>query len=205
MASRNSRLEDDLSCPICAQIFRQPVVLLCRHRFCKLCLEGFWDGSKDNCSCPLCCLPSSMDQLVVNTMLERTCEAYILERKKSDPMACQEHGSTLTLFCLEELLPACEVCKSSPRHIGHRLYSLGEAAYDCKVSRHNNVQFLNRPSTEMWSGGVASSLEIQHITQLGQGFKTYLWLTYFACSLDICTSAPSITCQATWTSLNYCN
>ncbi|XP_062387223.1 nuclear factor 7, brain isoform X1 [Sardina pilchardus] len=132
MASRYSRLEDDLSCPLCGEIFQQPVVLVCRHRFCKSCLEGAWDGDEENCACPLCCLPSSMDQLVVNAMLQRTCESFILERKKGDPRACQEHGSTLTLFCLEELLPACEVCKSVPRHAGHRLYSLGEAADDCK-------------------------------------------------------------------------
>ncbi|KAL2101593.1 hypothetical protein ACEWY4_003354 [Coilia grayii] len=131
MASRYSKLEDDLSCPICAQILQLPVVLFCRHRFCKSCLEGFWNGNEDF-NCPLCYLPSSRDQLVINSMLQKTCDAYILERKKNDPLACQEHGRPLTLFCVQELLPACEVCQSAPCHKGHRLYPLGEAAYDCK-------------------------------------------------------------------------
>lgn len=149
MASRYSRLEDDLSCPLCAKILQHPVVLVCRHRFCKACLQNLWGGDQENCACPLCCIPSSMDQLVVNAMLEKTCEAFVLERKKDDPRACQEHGNTLTLFCLEELLPACDTCKSSQRHAGHRLYSLGEAAYDCKVSRYSFTQSASQLSTEI--------------------------------------------------------
>ncbi len=131
MASKQSYLTEDLSCPICGNILQQPVVLFCRHRFCKLCLESMWNG-EGSCECPLCCQPSSMGELMVNTTLEKTCEGF-LERCKNDPLACKEHGETLTLFCLEDLEPTCSKCKSSANHKSHRLYPLNEASHDCKV------------------------------------------------------------------------
>uniref|UniRef100_A0A673N6N7 Zinc-binding protein A33-like n=1 Tax=Sinocyclocheilus rhinocerous TaxID=307959 RepID=A0A673N6N7_9TELE len=130
MATKQSHLAEDLSCPICGSILQKPVVLFCRHRFCKVCLESLWNGG-GSCVCPLCCQLSSMGELIVNTTLEKTCEGF-LERCKNDPLACKEHGETLTLFCLEDLEPTCSKCKSSANHQGHRLYPLNEASHDCK-------------------------------------------------------------------------
>lgn len=143
MATKQSHLEEDLSCPICGSIFEKPVVLFCRHRFCKRCLESLWNGA-GACECPLCCQPSSMGELIVNTTLEKTCEGFLKERSKNDPMACREHGERLSLFCLEDLEPTCSKCKSLGNHKGHRLYSLDEASQDCKVGLRNSwIVFAN--------------------------------------------------------------
>ncbi|KAK1877645.1 Tripartite motif-containing protein 35 [Dissostichus eleginoides] len=104
MAARHAHLEDDLSCP----------------------------GSRDSHYCPLCWCRSSMDQIVVSSALEKTCESFKVDRSKNDPEACEEHGEKFTLFCLEDLEPICGLCGKGAAHTGHRLYPIGEGAHDCK-------------------------------------------------------------------------
>uniref|UniRef100_A0A3Q0SB57 Tripartite motif containing 35-13 n=1 Tax=Amphilophus citrinellus TaxID=61819 RepID=A0A3Q0SB57_AMPCI len=137
MATRRAHTEDDLSCPICGLILSKPVVLTCRHKFCKACLKDSWDtqDSGDSHYCPLCWRRSSMDQIVVSTVLEKACESFKKDRSKNDPEACQEHGEKLTLFCLEDLEPICGLCeelKSALFPLKEKLQLYKKAIMDCE-------------------------------------------------------------------------
>ncbi|XP_060731291.1 E3 ubiquitin-protein ligase TRIM39-like isoform X2 [Tachysurus vachellii] len=54
MASSSSVLcEDQLQCPICLDVFTDPVSTPCGHNYCMICLKEFWDSSS-HCQCPVC-------------------------------------------------------------------------------------------------------------------------------------------------------
>uniref|UniRef100_A0A8C2CSW5 Uncharacterized protein n=1 Tax=Cyprinus carpio TaxID=7962 RepID=A0A8C2CSW5_CYPCA len=52
MASLNVPVEE-LSCPVCHEIFKAPVVLSCSHSLCTECLQQFW-RIKGTQQCPVC-------------------------------------------------------------------------------------------------------------------------------------------------------
>lgn len=51
--SRGS-LRDDLTCAVCCDLFREPVMLACMHHFCKLCICEYWRGTEGRVKCPQC-------------------------------------------------------------------------------------------------------------------------------------------------------
>ncbi|XP_014042605.2 zinc-binding protein A33 [Salmo salar] len=83
MADSFSLLEEDLSCSVCCEIFREPVILSCSHSFCRACLEESWSkgGTQD---CPVCRRRSSRDQPPPNLGLRHACETLLREREPKD-------------------------------------------------------------------------------------------------------------------------
>ncbi len=77
MAGRLSLPEVDLTCPICCEIFKDPVVLKCSHSFCAACLQQYWTQGRSR-DCPLCRTPS-LDDPVPSLTLKNLCESYIGE------------------------------------------------------------------------------------------------------------------------------
>ncbi|XP_051515005.1 tripartite motif containing 105 [Myxocyprinus asiaticus] len=56
MASGKSKmsLREDLTCAICFELFRDPVMLGCMHHFCKRCITSYWKTVRSPVSCPQC-------------------------------------------------------------------------------------------------------------------------------------------------------
>ncbi|XP_015266565.1 PREDICTED: zinc-binding protein A33-like [Gekko japonicus] len=47
-------LREELTCAICYDLFRNPVMLECMHHFCKECIQGYWDRCSRVATCPQC-------------------------------------------------------------------------------------------------------------------------------------------------------
>ncbi|KAG9329189.1 hypothetical protein JZ751_007262, partial [Albula glossodonta] len=135
MASSSSLLEEELSCPVCSEIFRDPVILKCSHNFCKVCLQQFWE-QKGSRECPVCRRKSSMDEPPLNLALRNTCEAFLKERNQGTTTGSEElcslHSEKLKLFCLDDQIPVCIVCQTSKKHKTHELQPVQEAAENYK-------------------------------------------------------------------------
>uniref|UniRef100_A0A8C9XCW0 Nuclear factor 7, brain-like n=1 Tax=Sander lucioperca TaxID=283035 RepID=A0A8C9XCW0_SANLU len=132
---------EDLCCPVCQDIFRDPVVLLCSHSFCKDCLESCW-REKPTRECPVCrkrSLSKPHDSLV----LKNLCEAFIQERdQRSSEALCSLHSEKLKLFCLDHQQPVCVVCRDSEKHTNHRFRPIDEAARQHKKKLQGTLEPL---------------------------------------------------------------
>ncbi|XP_033981624.1 E3 ubiquitin-protein ligase TRIM39-like [Trematomus bernacchii] len=134
-----SRLEEDLCCPVCQEVFRDPVILSCCHSFCKACLQNWWDG-KEVKECPVCRGKSSKD-FILNFALKNLCETFLLERDQRSPEAlCSLHSEKLKLFCLDHQQPVCHICRDSKTHTNHRIRPIDEASKDLKEELQKSLQ-----------------------------------------------------------------
>ncbi|XP_078139745.1 E3 ubiquitin-protein ligase TRIM39-like [Centroberyx gerrardi] len=141
----SSRSEEDLSCPVCHDIFKDPVILSCSHSFCKACLQKWWT-EKQITECPVCKRRCSKRQPPRNLALKNLCEAFLLERDQrasaESELLCSLHSEKLKLFCLNHQQPVCVVCLHSKTHTNHRIRPIDEAARDHKEELQESLKPL---------------------------------------------------------------
>ncbi|KAM9361724.1 nuclear factor 7, brain-like [Symphorus nematophorus] len=125
-----ARSEVDLFCPVCHDIFRDPVVLSCTHSFCQDCLKSWWQ-EKQRFECPVCKRKSSMLEPPISLALKSLCEAFLQAQgrdQSASEVLCSLHSEKLQLFCLDHRQPVCVVCKNSEDHTYHRFRPINDAA-----------------------------------------------------------------------------
>ncbi|XP_060786525.1 E3 ubiquitin-protein ligase TRIM39-like [Neoarius graeffei] len=127
--------EEDFSCPVCGEIFKDPVVLHCSHSVCKVCLQLSWE-TKGSRECPVCRRKSSVHEPPINLALKNLCEIFLQERSQrslsGSETVCRLHSEKLKLFCLDHQQPVCVVCQTSRKHTNHKFCPIDEAVTDCK-------------------------------------------------------------------------
>ncbi|KAG9269275.1 E3 ubiquitin-protein ligase TRIM39-like [Astyanax mexicanus] len=148
MAARNPLSEEELSCPVCCEIFRDPVVLSCSHSVCRTCLQQFWK-TKGSQECPVCRRRSSRSEPPCNLVLKNVCEAFLESRSQRSSAGsegvCSLHNEKLKLFCLDDQQPVCLVCHLSKSHTTHKCCPIDEAVTDCKrLSFQTQTQHTER-------------------------------------------------------------
>uniref|UniRef100_A0A3Q3WS26 Uncharacterized protein n=1 Tax=Mola mola TaxID=94237 RepID=A0A3Q3WS26_MOLML len=137
----------DLSCPVCHDVFKEPVVLSCSHSFCKGCLQTWW-GGKQIQDCPVCKRRSSRSDPPCNLALKNLCKTFLLECDQrataagSDLDLCSLHFEKLKLFCLDHQQPVCLVCRDSKTHSNHRFTPIVEAAQDHREEIQKSLKAL---------------------------------------------------------------
>ena len=132
MASK-AFLEEDLSCPVCYNIYKDPVFLTFTHSICNTCLQKFWE-TKGSRECPVCRTRCSKEEYPLNLVLKNLCESFQQREENSQRESfCSLHRSELKLFCEDDKQLVCLVCRDSKLHKNHNFSPISEAALERKV------------------------------------------------------------------------
>ncbi|XP_046879516.1 E3 ubiquitin-protein ligase TRIM35-like [Hypomesus transpacificus] len=144
MASSLFCPEEDLSCPVCRDIFTDPVLLRCSHSFCKACLQEYWKH-KESLECPVCRRRSSKLESPCNLVLKNLCESFLQERGQrasaGSEVLCSLHREKLKLYCLQDKQIVCLVCQNR-QHKNHDCRPIDEAAQDHKEELQSALKSL---------------------------------------------------------------
>ncbi|KAG9332299.1 hypothetical protein JZ751_015401 [Albula glossodonta] len=165
MASEASALDElhsELTCPVCLELFREPVILECGHHFCRQCITQCWDAKpEESPTCPQCrktCTlklrPNSLLCNVVESVRRARAmdthprEASVSPERNprppvsanspelvSEPDYCEEHEEKLKLYCEDDQIAICLVCGMSRDHKTHSVIPINEAFENYKSTR----------------------------------------------------------------------
>ena len=138
MAAKDVKMAtDNLSCPVCYQLFKNPKYLPCHHSYCEQCLEKMQVQSK--IICPECrkeaIVPlGGVKDLDNNFFINRLVDEFILKRKVEGAaeVKCDEcHGEDpVVAFCPDCTMFLCHVCnechKRSIKSRAHGIVPLTE-------------------------------------------------------------------------------
>ncbi|XP_039358214.1 zinc finger protein RFP-like [Mauremys reevesii] len=146
MAAANpaKTLQDELTCPICLDYFKDPVSLDCDHNFCRACITQCWEGLATNVSCPQCRVTFPQRNLRLNRQLRNIVEAARELRLSpgKEPEPVEKHKEPLKLFCKEDEIPISLVCDRSKEHRDHTIIPAEEAAKEFKEKIQAHLKML---------------------------------------------------------------
>ncbi|KAM7036723.1 E3 ubiquitin-protein ligase TRIM7-like [Passerculus sandwichensis] len=136
------KLLPGVTCPVCLDVFEQPVVTACGHSFCGQCLAAVLGDPPRPAACPQCRAPvepgSQFPNHSVGDLAE---EVRFLEEVAARPR-CPQHGKALALFCEPCAALLCAPCRDGPEHRGHRVRPAEEAARELQETLQRNLLSL---------------------------------------------------------------
>ncbi|CAM4560004.1 unnamed protein product, partial [Lepidochelys kempii] len=126
-------LRDEATCSICLSFFKDPVSLDCGHNFCQACITEFWEGPNTDISCPQCRETFPQRTLRPDRQLGNFVE---IAKQLNVPAAagggdlCNVHQEPFKLFCNQDQMLICVICRESQAHRAHRVVPIEEAAQE---------------------------------------------------------------------------
>ncbi|XP_038644575.1 nuclear factor 7, brain-like, partial [Scyliorhinus canicula] len=139
-------LTQELTCPICLEIFTHPVFLECGHHFCSSCISQSWQKVPGDVSCPQCRQVFTQRNVRAARTLSNVVEK-VREVKVTQPQEefyCQEHEEKLKLFCEDEHKAICVVCGMSRAHKTHSVIPIKVAAQIYKNKLETSLETLQK-------------------------------------------------------------
>ncbi|KAM3875093.1 E3 ubiquitin-protein ligase TRIM50-like [Diretmus argenteus] len=116
-------VEDQLMCPVCLDIFTEPLMLQCGHSYCRCCVRSMTMDLLGQLQCPVCRCAVDGDSPPLNVSLARIIEAVqdVSVSGRAQLESCPQHHNPLSLYCEDERALICGLCGSIGAHRGHKI------------------------------------------------------------------------------------
>ncbi|TWW74632.1 Zinc-binding protein A33 [Takifugu flavidus] len=153
--SSREELRKELTCAICLDYFKDPVILKCGHSFCRFCISLHWDENGDDYGyqCPHCRTvfnkKSYTKNYLVQNLIAKLDDLDCLDSSPQQAKAvkvdgkCEQHGEELKLYCQTDKRPICVVCCESRAHRHHDIAPSSEVMNDMKMEMKMKLMELN--------------------------------------------------------------
>ncbi|XP_015471585.1 E3 ubiquitin-protein ligase TRIM7-like [Parus major] len=165
------QLRAEASCPVCLELFQEPVSIPCGHSFCRGCIERCWQSSRGSFACPRCRNVAPEPGLRPNRELGHVADIARGLLPAAPGTLCGRHREPLQLFCRDERALLCLVCGRSRLHRLHRVVPAEEAAQEYKEQIQNCLQALRderEKYLESRKSGAQRSLHLDKTRSEGQ-------------------------------------
>ncbi|XP_071323599.1 E3 ubiquitin-protein ligase TRIM50-like isoform X2 [Trachinotus anak] len=120
---RRQSLEEQLRCPVCLDVFTEPLMLQCGHSYCRCCVRSMTMDLLGQLQCPVCRCAVDGDSPPPNVSLARIIEALqeVSVSGGAQLESCPQHHNPLSLYCEDEQTVICGLCGSIGAHRGHKV------------------------------------------------------------------------------------
>ncbi|XP_036115125.1 LOW QUALITY PROTEIN: tripartite motif-containing protein 5-like [Molossus molossus] len=185
-------IKEEVSCPICLELLKEPLSLDCGHSFCQACITAnnkeSMMGQEGESHCPVCRLNYQPGNLRLNrhvaNIVEMLREVRLIPEEEQKRNLCVRHGERLLLFCKEDGKIICWLCERSQEHRGHHTFLMEEVAQEYKEKLQRALEKLreNKGNAEKWEADLKEeriscedqieneSQHIQHFFKQLRGF-----------------------------------
>ncbi|KAG8432089.1 hypothetical protein GDO86_018838 [Hymenochirus boettgeri] len=124
---------EELTCPLCVELFKDPVMIECGHNFCRSCIDKAWEGQSSS-TCPECKEALTDRRYTTNRALANlvkkaggSAPPTPVEKKPRSMEKCPEHDERLKLYCKDDGTLGCVICRDSLKHAKHNFLPILDA------------------------------------------------------------------------------
>nr|XP_005310324.2 E3 ubiquitin-protein ligase TRIM7-like isoform X1 [Chrysemys picta bellii] len=147
-------LQDEATCSVCLEFFKDPVSIECGHNFCRACITKSWRGLEMDFPCPQCREIFPQKNFRPNRQLANMCEiisqfAVSGTKEALEEGLCEKHREAFKLFCRDDQRSICVVCDRSREHRPHTVVPVEEAAQEYKEQIKSRLDFLKKERQEL--------------------------------------------------------
>ncbi|XP_064301338.1 E3 ubiquitin-protein ligase TRIM7-like [Phalacrocorax carbo] len=150
-------LQAEATCPVCLELFSEPVITECGHSFCGPCMAAVLGSPPRPAACPQCRATVGPESLRPNRSLGAMAELAGALGDEARRPRCPAHGEALGLFCPSCRTLLCALCREGPRHRDHRALLAEEAARQLRETLQSNLVFLQKEKEEFKPKGEEKS------------------------------------------------